>query len=79
MKAYLYPLPWIEDCIDHIGKAKYVTTLDLLKGYWQTPLTEQSKKLSTFVNSERLYVIDWTPLIRYYTRSQLIFFLMSTT
>lgn len=28
-------LPWMEDCIDCVGSATFVTKLDLLKGYWQ--------------------------------------------
>ncbi len=36
-----YPLPRIEDCIDNIGSASFVTKLDMLKGYWQVPLTSQ--------------------------------------
>ena len=44
-----YPIPWIDDCIDRIGPAKFVSTLGLLKGYWQVPLTERAKKLSAFV------------------------------
>jgi len=34
-KTDSFPLPQIEDCIDRVGKVKYVTTLDFLKGYWQ--------------------------------------------
>lgn len=29
-----FPLPRIDDCIDKVGPAKFVTKLDLLKGYW---------------------------------------------
>jgi len=54
-KTDSYPLPRVEDCIDHVGKAQYVTTFDLLKGYWQIPLTERAKKLSAFVTSRGLY------------------------
>ena len=32
-RAGLYPLPRIEDYIDHVGKVRYVTTLDLVKRY----------------------------------------------
>lgn len=38
-KADCYPLPRVEDCVDQVGSAEYVTKLDLLKGYWQLPLT----------------------------------------
>ena len=41
-KADYFPLPRIEDCIDKIGRAKYVTTLNLLKWYWQVPLTDRA-------------------------------------
>ena len=54
-RANSYPLPRIEDCIDCVGKARYVTTLDLLKGYWQIPLTKCAKKLSAFETHEGLY------------------------
>lgn len=37
-----FPLPGIEDCIDNIGSAAYVSKLDLLKGYWQVPLTQRA-------------------------------------
>lgn len=30
----------VKDCTDSVGSACYVTKLDLLKGYWQVPLTE---------------------------------------
>ncbi len=34
-----FPLPHVEDCVDRVGNSKFVTKLDLLKGYWQVPLT----------------------------------------
>jgi len=37
-----YPIPRIDDCIDQIGLTKFVSKLDLLKGYWQVPLTEHA-------------------------------------
>ena len=50
-----YPIPRIEDCIDDIGKAKFVTKIDLMKGFWQVPLTERAKKISAFVTPDGLY------------------------
>ena len=46
-KTDSFPLPRIEDCIDRIGRAKYVTKFDLLKGYWQIPLTDRARQLFT--------------------------------
>ena len=37
-----FPMPRIDDCIDTIGSASYVTKLDLLKGYWQVPLSPRA-------------------------------------
>lgn len=50
-----YPIPRIEDCIDKIGNAKFVSKFDLLKGYWQVPLTERAKEISAFVSPDGLY------------------------
>lgn len=50
-----FPIPRIDDCIDKIGKAKYVSRFDLLKGYWQIPLSEKAKKVSAFVTPDGLY------------------------
>ena len=50
-----FPVPRIDDCIDHIGQAKYVTKFDLLKGFWQVPLTDRAKEISAFVTYEGLY------------------------
>ena len=50
-----HPIPRIDDCIDQIGPAKFVSKLDLLKGYWQVPLTEHVKRLSAFVTPQGLY------------------------
>ncbi|XP_069986300.1 uncharacterized protein [Penaeus vannamei] len=50
-----YPIPRIDDCIDLMGNAKFVTKIDLLKGYWQIPLTERAKRISAFVTPDGLY------------------------
>ena len=38
-KSDPYPMSRVDDCIDQIGHAQYITKLDLLKGYWQVPFT----------------------------------------
>ena len=30
-----YPMPRVEELLDEIGNAQFITTLDLAKGYWQ--------------------------------------------
>ena len=39
-KTDSFPIPRIDDCIDKVGNSKYVTKFDLLKGFWQIPLTD---------------------------------------
>lgn len=51
-KPDCYPLPRMEDCVDRVGGARFVTKLDLLKGYWQVPLTERAKEISAFVTPD---------------------------
>lgn len=43
-----YPTPRISDLIDRLGQSKYLTTMDLSKGYWQIPLTQSSRPLTAF-------------------------------
>ena len=47
-----FPLPRIDDCVDTVGAAAYVSKLDLLKGYWQVPLTPRASKTSAFVTPD---------------------------
>ena len=54
-KTDSFPIPRIDDCIDKVGKAKFVTKCDLLKGFWQIPLTDRAKEISAFVTPDGLY------------------------
>ena len=47
-----YPLPRMEDCIDNLGTANFVSKLDLLKGYWRVPLTDRAREISAFVTPD---------------------------
>ena len=60
-KADTYPLPRVDDCIDAIGRAGFITKLDLMKGYWQIPLTERAKEISTFVTPHGTYKFEVMP------------------
>ena len=44
-----YPMPRIEEMLDQIGNAHFITTLDLAKGYWQVPMSEEDKEKTAFV------------------------------
>lgn len=47
-----FPLPRMDDCIDEIGPAIHITKLDMLKGYWQVPLTPRALEISAFVTPD---------------------------
>ncbi|XP_076059845.1 uncharacterized protein LOC143036400 [Oratosquilla oratoria] len=48
-KADPYPLPLIDDLIEEVAAAKYLSKLDLMKGYHQIPLTDRASEVSAFV------------------------------
>ncbi|CAB4005229.1 Retrovirus-related Pol poly from transposon, partial [Paramuricea clavata] len=54
-KSDNFPIPRMDDCVDKIGNAKYVSKFDLLKGFWQIPLSERAKEVSAFVTPRGLY------------------------
>ena len=54
-KTDSFPIPRIVDCIDKVGNSKYVTKFDLLKGFWQVPLTDRAKEVSAFATPNGLY------------------------
>ena len=60
-KTDAYPIPRIEDCIDAVGQAKYLTKIDLLKGYWCVPLTDRAREISAFVTPSGLYEYNVLP------------------
>ena len=43
-----YPMPRIDDLIDQLGKAKYISTLDLTRGYWQIPVAAEDRPKTAF-------------------------------
>lgn len=48
-KADPYPMPQIESMIDELADAKYISTLDLTKGYWQVPVDPASRNRTAFI------------------------------
>ncbi len=43
-----WPIPRAEDAFDALNKANFMSVIDCTSGYWQIPLTEESKKFSAF-------------------------------
>ena len=49
-----YPMPRIDDILDQVGQARYITTLDLAKGYWQVPVAEEDRPKTAFITPRGL-------------------------
>lgn len=50
-----YPLPNIDGILDKLGKAQYVSTLDLAKGYHQILMSEKDIEKTAFITPAGLY------------------------
>ena len=54
-----YPMPRVDELLDRLGMARFFSTLDLTKGYWQIPLSLESKEKTAFSAPDGLYQF-WT-------------------
>ena len=54
-----FPLPHLESVFDAIGdaKAQYFSNLDLMSGFWQMELEEESRKKAAFITQAGVY--EW--------------------
>ena len=46
-----YPMPRVDELLDRLGTARFFSTLDLIKGYWQIPLSPESKEKNSFLRA----------------------------
>ena len=56
-----YPMPCIEQLIDRLGGATYLTILDLARGYWQVPMSENAEEKTAFVRPHGLFQFEIMP------------------
>ena len=54
-EADAYPMPRIDELIDRLGSASYISTLDLTRGYWQVPVTQESQPKTAFTTPFGLF------------------------
>ena len=50
-----YPMPRIEELLDKIGTARYLSTMDLAKGYWQVPMSDEDREKTAFSSPNGLF------------------------
>ncbi|KAL1269050.1 hypothetical protein QQF64_031339 [Cirrhinus molitorella] len=43
-----YPMPRVDELLKRLGRARFISTLDLTKGYWQVAFTESAKPKTAF-------------------------------
>ena len=49
---HAYPIPKIDDLIDKVGQAKFLTQLDVTKAYWNILLDDENIQYTDFVTSD---------------------------
>ncbi|GBN31284.1 Retrovirus-related Pol polyprotein from transposon 17.6 [Araneus ventricosus] len=50
-RTQYFPLPNIEELIGRVSAAKYISVLDLTRGYWQIPLSPRAQRYAAFVTT----------------------------
>ncbi|GFX57627.1 retrovirus-related Pol polyprotein from transposon 17.6 [Trichonephila clavipes] len=55
IRAEYFPLPNIEERVEKVSAAKFITVLDLSKGYWQIPLSKTAQRYAAFCTSFETY------------------------
>ena len=48
-------MPRLDELIKHLGPARFISTLDLTKGYWQVPHTKRGREKTAFATPDGLY------------------------
>ncbi|GFW38991.1 retrovirus-related Pol polyprotein from transposon 297 [Trichonephila clavipes] len=55
IRTEYFPLPNIEERVEKVSAAKFITVLDLSKGYWQMPLSKTAQRYTAFCTSFGTY------------------------
>ncbi|GFX02139.1 retrovirus-related Pol polyprotein from transposon 297 [Trichonephila clavipes] len=55
IRTKYFPLPNIEERVEKVSAAKFITVLDLSKGYWQIPLSKTAQRYAAFCTSFGTY------------------------
>ncbi|GFU13051.1 hypothetical protein TNCV_2128801 [Trichonephila clavipes] len=50
-RTQFFPLPNIEELLEKVSAAKYISILDLTRGYWQIPLSPRAQRYASFVTT----------------------------
>ena len=56
-----YPMPLVEELFEKIGPTRVISTLDMVKGFWQIPLDRVSQEKTAFCTPFGLYEFKVMP------------------
>lgn len=56
-----FPLPRVDDLVERVGSAKFITKIDISKAFWQIPLDKDSQAVSSFITPFGLYEFTVMP------------------
>ena len=57
-----YPLPRIDDCLDSLKGAKWMSTVDCVSGYWQVMCEESDRPKTAFSTHKGLFQFRVMPM-----------------
>ena len=57
----VYQMPRVDDLVERMGKAAYISTLDLSKGYYQVPLRPEDRPKTAFASQAGKYQFTKMP------------------
>jgi len=55
-----YPMVTVNEILNKMGSANYISLFDAKNGYWQIPVAEEDQWKTTFVTHDGLY--QWTSM-----------------
>ena len=56
-----YPMPRVDDLIDQIRQAKFISALDITRGYWLVPVSEEVRHKTTFITTFGIFQFTVMP------------------
>ncbi|GFW75310.1 retrovirus-related Pol polyprotein from transposon 297 [Trichonephila clavipes] len=59
IRTEYFPLPNIKERVEKVSAAKFITVLDLSKGYWQIPLSKPAQRYAAFCTSFEDFVVPY--------------------
>ncbi|GFW78412.1 hypothetical protein TNCV_1379581 [Trichonephila clavipes] len=54
-----FPLPNIEELLEKVSAAKYISILDLTRGYWQIPLSAKVRIVFPYLDDIAIFSLAW--------------------